>query len=236
MLTKNTGDLRFLRPSQPMLTVEVDLDSFPSPHSSYGWLVSNALVSLAARNPDLVSTIYVLESPSINFLQPGYSAFFGIAGPKSVRETLYAMFSALRGLKVRYSDYITPEQGTCQYHIEDGRLWCPNDYLTWYAEEFEEMTLPVMGTSEGEEDEGDEEDEEDETWSDNPAAEVATEPAGPVASRYRAARSDASIATIRRTIESVFGLPEGSVALKGPDKKNLRGDAIVGTLRKRWEQ
>lgn len=180
MITKNTGDLRFLRPTQPMLTVEIDLDSFPSPHSGYGWLVSNALVSLAARNPDLVATIYVLECPSINFLQQGYSAFFGIAGPKSVREALYAMFGALRGLKLRYSDYITPAQGKCQYHIQDGHLWCPNDYLTWYAEEFEEMTFGAAGTGE------DEEDKEDETWSEDAAGKVATELAGPVASRYRA--------------------------------------------------
>jgi hypothetical protein len=53
--------------------------------------------------------------------------------------------------------------------------------------------------------------------------------------RYRAARADASIASIKRQIESVFGLPEGSVALCGPDGRPLRSDARIATLRRRWE-
>lgn len=55
------------------------------------------------------------------------------------------------------------------------------------------------------------------------------------AARIRKARSDASLGAIIHTIEAVFGLPEGSVALRGPDRKILRRDATVGTLRKRWE-
>jgi hypothetical protein len=56
------------------------------------------------------------------------------------------------------------------------------------------------------------------------------------AGRLRAARADAHVGSIRRRIERVFGLPEGSVALCGPDGKVLRADAKIATLRRRWEQ
>lgn len=54
------------------------------------------------------------------------------------------------------------------------------------------------------------------------------------ARRFRSARSDATIGSIRSTIEKLFGLPEGSVQLCGPDKVPLRSDARVRTLRRRW--
>jgi hypothetical protein len=53
--------------------------------------------------------------------------------------------------------------------------------------------------------------------------------------RYRAARADASVGSIRRQIERVFGLPEGSVSLRGPDGKALRSDARIAILRRRWD-
>ncbi|MDO8268116.1 MAG: hypothetical protein Q7T32_09845 [Moraxellaceae bacterium] len=52
--------------------------------------------------------------------------------------------------------------------------------------------------------------------------------------RFRRARSDASVGRIRETIEKMFGLPEGSVQLCGPDKSPLRADARIRTLRRRW--
>lgn len=54
------------------------------------------------------------------------------------------------------------------------------------------------------------------------------------ARRFRSARSDATIGSIRSTIEKLFGLPEGSVQLCGPDKAPLRSDARIRTLRRRW--
>lgn len=54
------------------------------------------------------------------------------------------------------------------------------------------------------------------------------------ARRFRSARSDATIGSIRSTIEKLFGLPEGSVQLCGPDKVPLRSDARIKTLRRRW--
>jgi hypothetical protein len=54
--------------------------------------------------------------------------------------------------------------------------------------------------------------------------------------RYRAARSDARVGTIKRNIEKTFGLPKGSIAILGPDGKSLRANALVSTVRRRWKQ
>lgn len=54
------------------------------------------------------------------------------------------------------------------------------------------------------------------------------------AARYRAARPDAKVSSIRLRIEEVFGLPAGSVARFGPDGRPLCGNGLIKTLRKRW--
>jgi uncharacterized protein YigA (DUF484 family) len=42
----------------------------------------------------------------------------------------------------------------------------------------------------------------------------------PIGTRFKVARSDASVKTIQTTIEKVFGLPHGSVCLLTPDGQN----------------
>lgn len=54
--------------------------------------------------------------------------------------------------------------------------------------------------------------------------------------RFRSARSDASVSTIRAQIEKDYGLPEGSVQLVKPDGEKIRGHASVGTLKKLYER
>lgn len=54
--------------------------------------------------------------------------------------------------------------------------------------------------------------------------------------RFRSARSDASIATIRTQIEKDYGFPAGSVQLVKPDGEKIRGNASVGTLKKLYER
>jgi hypothetical protein len=58
----------------------------------------------------------------------------------------------------------------------------------------------------------------------------------PKASRYRKARSDASVESIQQTIEEEFGLPQGSVRLINPNGRKIRSDATVGTLVSNWEK
>ena len=49
------------------------------------------------------------------------------------------------------------------------------------------------------------------------------------------ARKDARVGAITRTIEEVFDLPEGSVAICTPEQKAFRTDALISTVRKRWK-
>jgi hypothetical protein len=52
--------------------------------------------------------------------------------------------------------------------------------------------------------------------------------------RFNAARSDASVASIRKSIEEIFDLPEGSVQLVRPDGSKKRSDASIASLREEW--
>lgn len=54
--------------------------------------------------------------------------------------------------------------------------------------------------------------------------------------RFRKARSDASVSSIEQTIEKKFGLPGGSVKLVYPSGRKARMDATVGSLLAHWER
>lgn len=56
------------------------------------------------------------------------------------------------------------------------------------------------------------------------------------AKRNRSARSDSSIPTLIRQIESVFSLPEGSVQLIYPSGQKARSYGTVGSFRRNWEK
>lgn len=239
MIKKTVAELHFVRTSEPMATVEIDLDSISPEQYGYSELVDKALIEFAQRSPTLRATIYVYQGPSYNFGVSGYSAFFGVAGDKRVLSQLYATFKSTPGLQARYSDSILASRSLCQYHIEGGRLWEPLEEGVWYTGEAgdESANDDVADELDKEDDDLAAEHESDEGDGEGGAVAVAdgTRQKGAVPSRYRIARADASIASIRRTIESVFGLPEGSVALRGPDGKNIKGNASIATLRKRWQ-
>ena len=234
MIRKPVNELHFVQSREPMSTVELDLDTLPEESFGYAQLVESALAPLAAANPRLCATVYVYQGPSVNFGNYGFSAFFGVAGDRRVLGALYASFGGARGLKARYSDQIQQSQTLREYHIEEGRLWQPEEEHVWYASSNDEEGKDEEGWVE---DESDLEDgatvDGDENGQD---VQVAAAPARTeLPARFRAARSDASVGSICRSIEAVFGLPEGSVALRGPEKKVLRSDASIRTLRKRWE-
>lgn len=54
--------------------------------------------------------------------------------------------------------------------------------------------------------------------------------------RFRRANGRASLASIQSTIESMMGLPAGSLIFIKPDGRKIRADAKVATLRKIWEE
>lgn len=55
-----------------------------------------------------------------------------------------------------------------------------------------------------------------------------------VPSRFRKVKSTARLAGVQATIESMMGLPTGSVRFVMPDGRTVRSDAMVKTLRSHW--
>lgn len=234
MIEKNIEELSFVIKGGPIPSVEIDIDSIPSNFSGYDDIVIKALNGIITKNLSVRATIYVYRTISINFLDQTNSAFFGVAGPKSVLRHLCNAFQRIPGLRVRYSDYISPSESICQYHVQDGKVWQPIDALTWFA-----TLKEPKGSSEQHTISAKQDDEEvgfpPDTTLDKASSNDPTTPRTENVSRFRSARSDASLRSVKQTIEEVFGLPEGCVALCGPDGKALRSDAKVSTLRKRWE-
>lgn len=57
----------------------------------------------------------------------------------------------------------------------------------------------------------------------------------PIGTRFKVARSDASIQTIQLNIEKVFGLPRGSVCLLTPEAKKANLRSSIKSLRNKWK-
>lgn len=235
MNTKAASELNFKKSSEVIPTVEIDTDSVSDLERLR--TIRRTLASLAAKDPGLQATVYVHATVSFNFREMTNSDFIGVVGPVSILQALQAELTRLQGARSRLSDYISTREAAMAYHLEHGNLWVPVDALTWsiVEGESEDGVNPVESLDEDDSEAGVaniEEAEEDlpEDDADLKAFRIES-PA-----RYRAARADASIGSIKRQIESVFGLPEGSVALCGPDGKSLRSDARIATLRRRWDQ
>ena len=52
--------------------------------------------------------------------------------------------------------------------------------------------------------------------------------------RFKVLRSDSSIETAQKTVETTFGLPTGAVKLVYPSGRKARADSTVGALLKYW--
>lgn len=244
VIRRASSELNFVKGKDPLPTVEVQIESLEALGLSFPSIVCEALAMFAKKNPKILSTIRLYGSVSTNFHKYGWSEFLAVAGPTKVLQALYDAFSRIPGVECRYSDYLDPKQGRRVFHLEEGRLWEIEDALTWFSSEPEtEPDAPLIEQSQPVSEEPEDEDEpliatasdldDDDELDDEEDAEVARRQSHGV--RFRAARSDASIESIRQAIEETFGLPEGSVALCGPDGRPLRKDALIRTLRRRWE-
>ena len=238
MRIETAGNLSLVKPTDPLATVEVDLGSIPEAESFPGLLSEALSTRKSAAKP---VTVYCYFGPSINFHSPTSSAFIAVAKDMKLLQEINAHFKSVAGVRCRFSDYVGPDQLIPQVHIQDGTLWKPLDAISWYADAGGLQIDEEEGASDGaDEDPLNQVDDamedvylhEDDDDADDKDAEPTSRG---VPSRRRSARSDASIGSIIRSIENVYGLPEGSVQLCGPNKRTLRRDAKIGTLRRRWD-
>ena len=200
MITRRSDELKFRRSTRPLETVEVDIESLEEVGKDFPDTLYESLTLFAESNEERRASIYIYLTPSCNFKELTYSGFIGVVGGRRVLDLLYKSFRSIKGVNVRFSDGINPNESILDYHIENGLVWRPLEAYTWYAIEGEE---------------------EEKSSNEKP-------------SRYRSARKDATIRSIKKQIESVFRLPEGSIVLLRRDGRKLRADAKIGTLRKCW--
>jgi hypothetical protein len=224
MLERPESELQFVMPRDPLPTVEIDIDSIPEGLHGYSDLVTRSLSSVADKSIKLRATIYVYQGMSVNFhQQKTWSAFFGVAGGKKLLDVLLKAFQSAKVGNVRLSDYINSSTATRDFHIQDGHVWRPIEAGTWYTESQGDKGFEEDSVSEPDDLEFDAEDTNgDGCRISNPT-------------RFRIARSDASVGSICKKIEEVFGVPEGAVKLCDPEGRPLRRDAKISTLRRRWE-
>ncbi|MFK0089213.1 hypothetical protein ACIQUS_18205 [Pseudomonas sp. NPDC090755] len=237
MIKKSVTELQFVSSRSPLPTVEIDSQSMEDAGFSITRTVMEVLSRLAAEDASLRATLFLYGTVSVNFRDPCWSEFLLVAGPKKVLTALGAAFGRLPGVRSRFSDYVPASEAVRTFHVEDGMVWEKEDGSTWYSRSQQEVAASEVDADEDEVE--DEDFEEEAEWdAEDPEDQEADQVVvtSTKAARYRAARSDAKVSSIRSRIEEVFGLPAGSVALCGPDGRPLRGNAFIRTLRKRWEE
>lgn len=214
-MEKMIYELKIVETSSPMPSIEIDIDSTTA--NNHRTIIEESLVDYAEQNPALTASIYDYISPSVNFGPQKNSVFFVVAKSKGFLKYIYSSLKAERSIHTRYGDHIQPSKARLAYHIESGKAWRRD----------EEYSLTLLGSPD-EELPGD-------FFEGADLPDVLEQSNKRAAVRSYKARSDASVRSIKSAIETAFGLPEGSVALCGPDGNPLRADAKIKTLRKRWE-
>jgi hypothetical protein len=220
MTTRPARELSFQCVNEWVTALEIDADVIPDARATA--LIQSTLAQCAAKDESAIATIYALRVPRRGPNGMTHADLFCVMGYDDALAQLTAAFAHACGDRVRIRSEAFMHNAAAGWHIESGSLWMPDDPDNWYAYGstwMDKEPPDVCGDIE------------------NPALtpEVLAPPAKAMG-RFRAARSDAKVGRIRERIESIFGLPEGSVLLCGPDGRPLRADARIRTLRVRWDQ
>jgi hypothetical protein len=244
MIHRASADLNVLTSRTPSPSLEVLAESVEASGSDVHRVAAVALASFAAMHPSCRASVYVYGTMGVNFHAPGWSEFLIPVGDPRLMGVLQSAFAMIPGARKRVGDYVAPSQGLIAFHLEEGRLWRPEDAVTFYSEDGVDDGEPEDGPN-GEAqitaaDERQVVEPADLTYdlesadTGGGADESSTAKRSSQPTRFRQARADARVGTIRQEIERVFGLPAGSVVLRGVDGRPLRADALIRTLRARW--
>lgn len=238
--------------------IEVDSDEVPPPYERGSWelVVANFLVSREVG--DEAFTVWTIGLPSSNFGRMGYSVFVAIGGASITKlSALHDELATHLGAQfVRMSDSLTGRElrkkGRPAFHVQDGKVWMALDEFDWVdingwarkdsSEGPLTFDFPSASTNDYVFSPGDTRDtlldtDDDDLPDDDEidARELASLFDQKRAARSRVARKDASVGAIRRAVETVFGMPRGSITIARPDGKAYRKDALISTVRKAWK-
>jgi|SRR5688572_18722861 len=121
-------DLKFVGNKKALPSVEVDTGDDDAVFAACQTAISAVLGTLPKSRR---ITIYVYETPSVNFGRQTNSIYFVVGGPDRVAQTLYAALKTVAGADVRYGEYIRAESCIPYFHYEDGMVWRPEDGDEW---------------------------------------------------------------------------------------------------------
>lgn len=129
-MEKAAHELRYVGSSEPLPTIEVDVDTLDPDGPDVADIVREALAKQAAAHPSLRATAYMYFTPSVNFGDMTPSEFVIVAGPQKVFDSVLASFKVMKNVRCRPSDMIRSELNMAIAHVEDGELWVPLDAIT----------------------------------------------------------------------------------------------------------
>lgn len=123
-------DLRFVGKNETLWSVEVDTRDDNSTFDACEAAIAAVLATLPkARRV----TVYVYETPSVNFRRQTNSIYFVVGGPERVVKLLHAALKTVPGADVRYGEYIKAQSCIPRFHYQDGFVWKPEDGEEWQA-------------------------------------------------------------------------------------------------------
>jgi hypothetical protein len=129
MNTTQQGTLSVVQPDSPMPTVEIDTEERSNFLSHIIPALRMSLAAFARAKPKATATLYLYSTPSFNFGQPTMSAFIAVAGPIALLQRVHATLAG--SFHVKFSDYLSWEQATPMFHIQNGVLHEAVDASGW---------------------------------------------------------------------------------------------------------
>ena len=189
-------------------------------NEGYGTIINHSLGEYADDNKDVIATVYVYSTVSVNGGNPHNADFFGVVGNRKeklldiIKSTfILSGHQRSRNIWIRNSDYVRFNKDQSIYHIEDGRLWKQEDAICWFTnDEWADRKANKENNIENGE-------------VVTPLDDFRAEEESP---RRRQIRGDARVRTAIGRIEEEYGLPQGSVVLTTkPDGNPIRTDAKV---------
>jgi hypothetical protein len=231
MSTRSSSQLNFVVAPSHAATLEIASGSLSD--ADRIMTMRSVLSRYAAFDANARASMYLQRVVSVGFGELTLADQIFVADAAAAPGLLAVLFESFErcDARVRFAGELATDGAPCAIHLEDAHVWMNEDDDRWYASKLIESDEPWPASAS---DDIAVTDEIDEIGA---VCEVMPEQATGRArapGRYRAARADASVGSIRRRIEAVFGLPEGSVDLCGPDGRALRADARIATLRRRW--
>lgn len=125
---RSVWELKLVGQKKILPSVEVDVAHDNAVFFACETVIAAILGTLAKSKP---VTVYVYETPSINFGRPTNSIYFVVGGPERVVSLLHSALRTVPGADVRFGEMIAAKNCVPRLHWEEGVVWVPHDGDEW---------------------------------------------------------------------------------------------------------